>query len=232
MKKYLSIFIILITSISIARAENPFQFLKNLVQPLINQSKPLMQIPANPQNKPSVAEQAKETQQPSDQIQPHMTLQIPFLWQKPTQAVQSPAIPRIPLEQTEPLMQPGLLTPYLFQATSPIQQGQPSQPTTHDPSKGIYYFVDYDPSSNMKDIPLKNMKMKIEVYYYGNPEGRLDVVTDDNQTFNIEPHKDTQSLMLEVLSIADQEKYKARCSGLVTPGFTKVMIKCNPTKKI
>lgn len=85
------------------------------------------------------------------------------------------------------------------------------------------YTLDYAASSPIKDVSLKNAALKIEVYKNDNPSGYQDVTTDANQTFKLDSNYD-----LEVVSVQDQDKHNANCSGSATSTNPKIMITCTP----
>jgi hypothetical protein len=75
------------------------------------------------------------------------------------------------------------------------------------------YTIQYSEKSPIKAVPLKNGNLNIQVYYNGNPMGVTTVTTDDYQYFTFDQYKDKNEVVLEIVSIADQEKYNARCYG-------------------
>jgi hypothetical protein len=96
----------------------------------------------------------------------------------------------------------------------------------HNPND---YSVEFSPNSKIKDIPLQNASLKIQVYYYGNPNGLQMITTDENQQFTMPEFKDSKFVAIDVLSINDQEKYHAICSGAVTPQHNTIIINCKPS---
>ena len=89
------------------------------------------------------------------------------------------------------------------------------------------YSINYDESSPIKTVPLKNTTLKIMVYYNGNPSGYMDVTTDADQKFTLDQFKDKKSVAIEVLSIMDQDKYKAICKNTPKSGMTEdILIRC------
>lgn len=99
--------------------------------------------------------------------------------------------------------------------------------TPSDPK--FTYAIKYSDSSPIKKIPLENNSLKIQVYYNGNPMGFDIVTTDYDRHFTFEKYKDTNILDLEVLSIDDQDKYKARCSGNMTSRSShELTVTCKP----
>lgn len=92
------------------------------------------------------------------------------------------------------------------------------------------YAIKYSDSSPIKKIPLENNNAKIQVYYYGNPMGYDIVTTDYDRNFTFEKYKDVNAVDLEILSLDDQDQYKARCSGnMVSRAAHELIVTCKPT---
>lgn len=81
--------------------------------------------------------------------------------------------------------------------------------------KNNIYHVDYSPNSPIKTISLKNAKMLVKIYYYGNPNGLINVDTDQLQEMALfdKRYRDNTGVALEVLSIASEGLYGVHCSG-------------------
>ena len=94
------------------------------------------------------------------------------------------------------------------------------------------FTVEYSDKSTIKDISLKNISLNVLVYYNGNPTGKMEIKTDDNQHFDLSEFKDNALVSLDVLSIDDGE-ISATCSGNNTPkAHDKIVIKCHSPKKM
>lgn len=91
----------------------------------------------------------------------------------------------------------------------------------------IQYWVDYSPLSRVKDVPLKNARFTVQIYYNGNPTGRFEVTTDDLQHFSFDKFKDPTEVGLEVLSINGQANYHAQCNGYARPKQHSILISCD-----
>lgn len=109
--------------------------------------------------------------------------------------------------------------------TTSISTNESAKPT--DEKK---FTLEYAENSPIKDVPLKNATLKNVVYYYGNPNGVMDVTTDADQNFTFK-FGDGKSTVLSLVAIDGQEKYNARCSGNLLSNDTKMLITCKPTKK-
>lgn len=90
----------------------------------------------------------------------------------------------------------------------------------------ITYSVEHASSSAVNTIPLKKAGMQVQVYYFGNPKGRIKVVTGDNQTFTIGKFRSVSGVGLEVLSLDNEDDYQARCRGYAPPGTTQLKLDC------
>lgn len=95
----------------------------------------------------------------------------------------------------------------------------------------ITYTVAHKKDSELNDIPLKEAKLNVQVYYYGNPRGQIKVVTGQDQSFTIGKFKAKSAVALEVLSLEDEDDYDARCKGYAGPGTTDIIITCKPKQK-
>jgi hypothetical protein len=93
------------------------------------------------------------------------------------------------------------------------------------PKPDVKYSVEYDPSSPVKTIPLKEITLKLDLYQFSKPAGFVEVKTDQNQSFTLK-----EAYSLEVTSIQDQDKYKAMCSGYATEVEPKIIITCDLKK--
>lgn len=93
------------------------------------------------------------------------------------------------------------------------------------------FSVEYSKRSPLKNIPLKKATLIIKIYYYGYPRGHSSVVTDEKQHFVIS-YYDKYQIALELIAISGQEKYKALCRGETKPGQLKLIVVCNPYKKM
>lgn len=102
--------------------------------------------------------------------------------------------------------------------------------STKTSSNAMVYSVEYAVNSPLKTVPLKNATLKVVIYYYGNPRGNISVITDDKQNFNVVTAFG-KSAALDVVSIAEQNKYKAACYGTAPVGQTKILITCRANKK-
>jgi hypothetical protein len=85
------------------------------------------------------------------------------------------------------------------------------------------YSLEYSPTSPIKEVPLDNAQLKLEVYKSDNPAGFQEVTTDANRNFKLDG-----SYNLEVVSIKGEEKHNAQCSGSGTTTDSKIMISCTP----
>jgi hypothetical protein len=90
----------------------------------------------------------------------------------------------------------------------------------------ITYSISHKQDSKLNTIPLKEAKLNVQVYYYGNPRGQITVVTGKDQTFTIGKFKAKSAVALEVLSLVNENDYKARCRGYAAPGTTEIVINC------
>lgn len=221
MKKLFPCILILVASIQTVYAVTPAQ---TNTQSTPSDSKTL-QMQTEQQIKAAqeaqAAKQFQAAQQTQAQLQVQQQLQATPIYQmKPADSV----IPSQDQLQESQIILPTLITQSLFQSNSSTSTTNPSIPKN---GKGIYYTVDYDPSSKIKDIPLKNISMNVEVYYYGNPEGRMNIQLDDSQNFVFDKYPENSYLALEVLSLSDQNQYHAKCSGLASPRSNKLKIKCD-----
>lgn len=95
--------------------------------------------------------------------------------------------------------------------------------------KNNIYRVDYSPNSSKKNISLKNAKMLVKIYYYGNPNGLLNVATDQLQEMAIfdKRYRDNRGVALEVISIANEEVYGMHCYGDAGIRNSDILIFCN-----
>lgn len=87
------------------------------------------------------------------------------------------------------------------------------------------YSIEFDPTSPIKEIPLKNEEFKIAIYKDGVPKGYENIITDENQSFSLDQKYPT-SVAIQVLSIKNEIKYKALCEGAAAPGVTTIKIIC------
>lgn len=83
------------------------------------------------------------------------------------------------------------------------------------------YTLEYAFDSPIKTVPLKEVVLEIALFQYNNPAGLRELKTDENQTFTL-----NGAYNLEILSIENQAKYKAKCSGYGMQGNPKVFITC------
>jgi len=90
----------------------------------------------------------------------------------------------------------------------------------------ITYTVEHKSNSPVKTVPLKEAKLNVQVYYYGNPRGQITVVTNQDQSFTIGKFRTKSAVGLEVLSVEDENEYYARCKGYAAPGTTQITITC------
>lgn len=86
---------------------------------------------------------------------------------------------------------------------------------------GVEYNLDYAPDSPIKDLPLSNAQLKIEIYQYDKPHGYHDVKTDEHATFRLD-----EAVDLEIVSIKGEDQYQARCSGSGTVANRQINIRC------
>lgn len=87
------------------------------------------------------------------------------------------------------------------------------------------YTLEYAPDSPVKIVPLKEVILEIALFQYNNPAGFREMKTDENQTFTL-----SGAYNLEILSIENQGKYKAKCSGYGMQGDPKVVITCSKSR--
>lgn len=88
------------------------------------------------------------------------------------------------------------------------------------------YTLEYAETSPIKEVPLKNATLKLEIYRSENPAGFEKASTDAGQSFKLD-----KAYNLEVVGIQGEEKFNARCSGSATTQDTTIKITCNPKKK-
>jgi len=85
----------------------------------------------------------------------------------------------------------------------------------------VEYSLDYDSDSPIKDLPLANAQLKIEIFEFDKPHGYEEVKTDEHASFTLDKAVD-----LEVVSIQGEEQYQARCSGSATIANPLIKIRC------
>lgn len=83
------------------------------------------------------------------------------------------------------------------------------------------YTIEYAPNSPIKDIPLKNAVLHIQLFSDGIPRGFTSATTDENQTFTLKEKE-----VFAILSIKGEEKHHALCSGNGNWHNNKIMITC------
>lgn len=102
----------------------------------------------------------------------------------------------------------------LFLAVSPPIWAQAPVSTT--------YTLTYHEDSPVKNVPLANTTVKVELYKYSLPRGVLEVNTDAKQVFVLDDAYD-----LEVTYVKNEDQYHARCSGYATVQDTTIKITCS-----
>ncbi len=85
------------------------------------------------------------------------------------------------------------------------------------------YTIEYDSSSPIKNVPLKNATLVLEIYKYEKPAGYLEAKTNASNNFSINHEQD-----FDVVGIVGEKKYNARCSGISATGAPKIKISCVP----
>jgi hypothetical protein len=109
------------------------------------------------------------------------------------------------------------------------QPTSPHLPETPSVDAKFVYAIKYNNFSPMKNVPLENSNLKIQVYYNGNPVGFEVVQTDDSKNFTFEKYPDTQFVTMEVLAVENQEQYHAYCKGgMDAEGSHEIIITCKP----
>lgn len=91
----------------------------------------------------------------------------------------------------------------------------------HIEAREVEYTLKYAENSPIKTVPLKDIFLEIALFQYNNPAGFRELKTDDHQSFSLYGAYD-----VEILSIQNQGKFKARCSGYGVQGNPKIEITC------
>lgn len=89
----------------------------------------------------------------------------------------------------------------------------------------INYSLELAENSPLKEVPLKNITVKIAVYSNGTPQGFQEKLTDQNQTFVLDGNY-AEPIAVEVLSIENEAKQLLKCYGIAEPGQTHITLSC------
>ena len=92
-------------------------------------------------------------------------------------------------------------------------------------AENVTYSISYSPQSKYQSLSLKNVSLNIRLYANGSPRGRLNIKTNDDQSFVIN-NTYGKFLTVEILSITGEEK-NISCHGVAGKGETKIQINCH-----